>query len=146
MKKSVSSPDSAPTMPQNPLLVPEASDPTLARLLLRSTSELADATRPSFLANDHSPVQWPRSDWDRLEANREPLFDMSAVAAQFDHASFSRDGYAVLREVMTPETVEAWTAALKYGSGTQRQIAEVRLDTDRLANPRENTTDKISNR
>ena len=115
MKKNVSSPDSAPTMPQNPLLVPEASDPTLARLLLRSTSELADATRPSFLANGHSPVQWSRSDWDRLEANREPLFDMSAVAAQFDHASFSRDGYAVLREVMTPQTVAEWTAALKYG-------------------------------
>ena len=57
MKEKVSSPDSPPTMPQNPLLVPEVSDPTLARLLMCSTSELASATRPSFLANDHSPVR-----------------------------------------------------------------------------------------
>ena len=115
MKEKVSSPDSAPTMPQNPLLVPEVSDPTLAQLLMRPTSELAHATRPSFLANDHSPVHWSHSDWDRLEANLEPLFDMSAVAAQFDRDSFLRDGYAVLKEVMTPKTVEEWTAALKHG-------------------------------
>ena len=115
MKKSASSPDSAPAMPQNPLLVPEVSDPTLAQLLLRPTDALASATRPSFLANNHSPVQWSHSDWEQLEDNREPLFDMSAVAAQFDHASFLRDGYAVLKEVMTPKTVEDWTAALKYG-------------------------------
>ena len=76
MKKSMSSPDSAPTMPQNPLLTPDASNPALTRLLLRSTSELADATRPSFLANEHSPVHWSDSDWDLLESNREPLFDM----------------------------------------------------------------------
>ena len=115
MKEKVSSPDSAPTMPQNPLLVPEVSDPTLAQFLMRPTSELAHATRPSFLANDHSPVHWSHSDWERLEANLEPLFDMSAVAAQFDHDSFLRDGYAVLKEVMTPKTVEEWTAALKHG-------------------------------
>ena len=115
MKGSVSSPDSVPTMPQNPLLVPEVSDPTLAQLLLRPTSELARATRPSFLTNDHSPVQWSDSDWDQLEENRDPLFDMAAVAAQFNHANFLRDGYAVLEEVMTPKTVEKWTAALKYG-------------------------------
>ena len=135
MKEKVSSPDSAPTMPQNPLLVSEVSDPTLARLLLRSTSELARATRPSFLANDHSPVQWSRSDWNRLEANREPLFDMSAVAAQFDHASFLRDGYAVLREVMTPKTVEEWTAALKHGQQLNDRLVKsdwTQIDWDTL--------------
>ena len=115
MKKTTASPDSAPTLPQNPLLASDSSNLALTRLLLRSTSELADATRPGFLANEHSPVHWSPSDWDGLESNREPLFDMSAVTAQFDHASFLRDGYAVLREVMTPKTVEAWTAALKYG-------------------------------
>ena len=115
MKKTTASPDSVPTLPQNPFLAPDASNPTLTRLLLRSTDELADATRPSLLANQHSPVHWSSSDWDGLESNREPLFDMSAVTAQFDHASFLRDGYAVLREVMTAKTVEAWTAALKYG-------------------------------
>lgn len=115
MKKTTASPDSVPTLPQNPLLAPDASNPTLTRLLLRSTDELADATRPSLLANQHSPVHWSSSDWDGLESNCEPLFDMSAVTAQFDHASFLRNGYAVLREVMTAKTVEAWTAALKYG-------------------------------
>ena len=102
-------------MPQNPLLGPEVLDPTLAAVLRGPTSDLARATRPDFLANAQSPVQWSRSDWDRLEANREDLFDMSAVAAQFDGASFLRDGYAVLRGVMTSRTVEMWTAALQYG-------------------------------
>ncbi len=115
MKGSASSPDSAPTMPQNPLLVPELPNPTVARLLQCPTDELARATRPSFLATDHSPVQWSENDWDRLEANREPLFDMSAVTAQFDRANYLRDGYAVLKEVMMPKTVEEWTEALKYG-------------------------------
>ncbi len=105
MKESVSCPKRAPAMPQNPLLAPEVLDPTLARLLLRPSSELAQATRPGFLANEQSPVQWSRNDWDRLEANHEDIFDMSAVAAQFDHASFLRDGYAVLRGVMTPKAV-----------------------------------------
>ena len=139
MKEKVSSPDSATntasTMPQNPLLVTEVSDPTLARLLMRSTSELADATRPSFLANNHSPVHWSRSDWDRLEVNREPLFDMSAVAAQFDQASFLRDGYAVLREVMTPKTVEEWTAALEYGQELNDRLLKsdwTQIDWDTL--------------
>lgn len=115
MKGSASSPDSAPTMPQNPLLAPEVSDPMLARLLLRPTNELARATRPSFLDNAYSPVQWSDTDWERLEENREPLFDMAAVAAQFNYANFLRDGYALLKAVMTPKTVEEWTAALKYG-------------------------------
>ena len=115
MKESASCPKSAPAMPQNLLLANEVSDPTLARPLLRPTSELAQATRPSFLRNEQSPVQWSRSDWDRLEANRRDIFDMSAVEAQFDSARFLRDGYAVLSGIMTPKAVEEWTAALKYG-------------------------------
>ena len=135
MKEKVSSPDSPPAMPQNPLLVPEVPNPTLARLLLRSTSELASATRPSFLANDHSPVQWSHSDWDRLEADREPLFDMSSVAAQFNRDSFLRDGYAVLKEVMTAKTVEDWTAALKYGQQLNDKLLKsdwTQIDWDTL--------------
>ncbi|MCZ6675878.1 MAG: hypothetical protein O7E52_01385 [Candidatus Poribacteria bacterium] len=126
MKESVSCPKRIPAMPQNPLLVPDVSDPTLARLLRRPTGELAQATRPSFLNNEQSPVQWSRSDWDRLEANSFDIFDMSAVAAQFNHASFVRDGYAVLRGVMTPEAVEEWTAGLKYG----QQLNDTLLTSD----------------
>ena len=102
-------------MPQNPLLGSEVANSTMARLLRGATSELAQATRPDFLANDHSPVQWSHNDWDRLEANRKDIFDMSAVVEQFDYDSFLRDGYAVLRGVMTTEAVEEWTVALKYG-------------------------------
>ncbi len=126
MKESASYPECAPAMPQNPLLAPEVSDPTLAGPLLRPTGELAQATRPDFLANEQSPVQWSRSDWDRLEANREDIFDRSAVAAQFDHASFLRDGYAVLRGIMTPNAIEAWTAALKHG----QQLNDTLLTSD----------------
>ena len=102
-------------MPQNPLLGPEVSDPTLARLLRGPTSELARATRPHILAGERTPVEWSHSDWDRLEANRQDLFDMTAVDAQFDSARFLQEGYAVLSEIMTPNAVEEWTAALEYG-------------------------------
>ena len=113
-------------MPQNPLLAPEVSDSIWARPLLRPTSELARATRPDFLANGHSPVQWSRSDWDQMEANRRDLFDLAAVAAQFDRASFVRDGYAVLRGIMTPQAIEDWTAALQWG----QQLNDILLTSD----------------
>lgn len=101
-------------MTQNPLLA-EAPTPALAKFLSRPTHELAQATRPAFLDNPESPVQWSQSHWEQLEAERKDIFDMSAVAAQFDHASLLNDGYAVLRTVMTPTAIEEWTAALQYG-------------------------------
>ena len=80
------------TMPQNPLLVTTNLDPILARPLLGPTSELAKATRPDFLDNAQSPVQWSKSDWNRLELNRQDIFDMSVVTEQFDQASFLAEG------------------------------------------------------
>ncbi len=112
MMESASSPE---PMPQNPLLGPEVSDPTLARPLRGQTSELARATRPHIPAGERTPVEWSQSDWDRLEANRQDLFDMTAVDAQFDSACFLQEGYAVLSGIMTPNAVEEWTAALEYG-------------------------------
>ena len=106
--------DHVPEMTQNPLLA-EVSNPTLTKFLQRPTHQLAQATRPAFLANAESPVQWSSRHWEQLEAERKDIFDMSAVAAQFDRASFLNDGYAVLKAVMTPTAVEEWTAALKYG-------------------------------
>ena len=103
------------TMPQNPLLVTTNLDPILARPLLGPTSDLAKATRPDFLDNAQSPVQWSESDWNRLELNRQDIFDMSMVIEQFDQASFLADGYAILKEVMTSEVIRKWTEALKYG-------------------------------
>ena len=105
----------AEPMPRNPLLEPEVSDPILARTLRGPSSELARATRPHFLANERSPVEWTERDWDLMEANRRDIFDMEAVDSQFDSARFLEDGYAVLRGIMTPDAVAEWTAALQYG-------------------------------
>ncbi len=99
---------------RNPLLE-DIDDPILARALIGSTEELATATRPAFLENPHSPVTWGPEDWETLEASREDLFDWSSVEAQFDFDTFLRDGYAVLRGVMTPATVNAWTEAVQFG-------------------------------
>ena len=46
-----------PTMPQNPILAP-ISDLGAQLILQGLTSDLAQATRPAFLHNDNSPVQW----------------------------------------------------------------------------------------
>ena len=98
-------------MLQNPLLAPQST--TLPEPFLRPTSELARATRPDFLANARSPVQWSRIDWDRMRANPAELFDMPAVTSQFDYERFVTDGYAVLRGVMRTKAIDEWTAALK---------------------------------
>jgi hypothetical protein len=103
-----------PTMPQNPLLA-AASDPDANRILQGPTSELAQATRPPFFHNDHSPVQWASRDWEEMEENREDLFDMAKVRAQFDRDRFLLDGYAVFEGIVLPKAIEAWTAALQYG-------------------------------
>ena len=108
-------PEYIETMPQNPLLVTETLDPILAKPLLGPTSELAIATRPDFLDNHESPVQWSENDWKHLEVNRQDIFDMSAIMEQFDQASFLTDGYAILKEIMTPEVIKKWTESLKYG-------------------------------
>ena len=99
-------PEYIETMPQNPLLVTETLDPILAKPLLGPTSELAIATRPVFLDNRESPVQWSENDWKHLEVNRQDIFDMSAIMEQFDQASFLTDGYAILKEIMTPEVIK----------------------------------------
>jgi hypothetical protein len=109
-------------MPKNPLLT--ATPPT--GLLQRPTAELAQATRPPHLANQHSPLQWSRHDWDRLEADRKDVFDMAAIQAQFDYDEFLTDGYAVLREVVLPATIEEWMAALQYG----QQLNDALLRSD----------------
>jgi hypothetical protein len=101
-------------MPQNPLLS-VVSDPDAHRILQGPSTDLAQATRPPFFRNDHSPVQWTNSDWKEMEANREDLFDMAAARAQFDRDRFLMDGYAVFEGIILPKAKEAWTAALQYG-------------------------------
>ena len=60
-------------------------------------------------------MTWGPDEWEALEASREDLFDWSSVEAQFDYDAFLRDGYALLKGVMTPDAVEAWTEAVQFG-------------------------------
>ena len=103
-----------PTMPQNPILAP-ISDLGAQLILQGLTSDLAQATRPAFLHNDNSPVQWNTEDWEEMEANRENLFDMAAARSQFDRDRFLIDGYAIFEGIVQPKAIEIWTAALQYG-------------------------------
>ena len=103
-------------MLKNPLLHnPAEIDVALAGVLEGPTDELARATRPAFLANDRSPVEWSGEDWDRMAAERRDLLDMASVSAQFDAEAFLLDGYAVFREVMTLDAIDEWIAALRRG-------------------------------
>ena len=60
------------------------------------------------------PVLWGREEWAAVERRQqEPLFDMVALREQLAAANFSREGVAVLRGVMTPDTTRRWTEALQ---------------------------------
>jgi len=106
---------SGQALPKNPLLATPIEDPLAARVLQGSTRELARATRPIFMANEKSPVEWSAEDWARLATEREDLFDMAAVEAQFDRERFMLEGYAVFKEVMTDKATAAWMAAVQWG-------------------------------
>ena len=102
------------TMPRNPLLA-EVTDPQAARVLEGPTRDLARATRPDFLDNPGSPVEWSPADWSGMEAAREELLDLAAVQDQFDRGDFLRDGYAVFEGVIRPRARQRWLAALRRG-------------------------------
>ena len=97
--------------PKNPLLAPTPPPHFLEGPL----GDLAQATRPLHLGNQHSPVQWSKRDWEQLAAKHQDIFDMAALQAQFDYDEYLQDGYAVLKEVILPTAIEEWTAALQYG-------------------------------
>ncbi|MDP6700019.1 MAG: hypothetical protein QGH25_10240, partial [Candidatus Latescibacteria bacterium] len=112
----------APITP-NSLLEPELPEP-IAWLLTLPTQTLARATRPACLTNERSPVEWGQADWDQFAADRADIFDWDAVAAQFDRKTYWRDGYAVLEGVMTPQTIDTWTAALQQGQRRNDALLE----------------------
>ncbi len=104
-----------PAPPKNPLLLPRIDDPLMAKALEGPTAELARVTRPDFMQNPDSPVEWSSQEFARMEAEREDFLDWQAVIGQFDAEAFLRDGYAVFQGVMSPGAVDAWTAALQRG-------------------------------
>ena len=88
------------SMPPNPLLEDQLDDPLWERFIHCSTSDLARASRPDFLGDEPTPLQWTIEDWDRLEAERRDIFDWDKLEAQFDRDVYLRDGYAVLRGIV----------------------------------------------
>ena len=112
----------APITP-NSLLEPELPEP-IAGLLTLPTQTLARATRPACLTKQRSPVEWGQADWAPFAADRADIFDWDAVAAQFDRKTYWRDGYAVLKGVMTPQTIDTWTAALQQGQRRNDALLE----------------------
>jgi len=101
--------------PRNPLLLPQIGDPLLAQVLERPSRGLAEATRPNFVQNPRSPVQWTGADFDKMEDSREPLLEWPSVLSQFNAEAFLRDGACILERVMTPAAIEAWSEALLQG-------------------------------
>lgn len=97
------------------LLEPEIDDPLIADMLRGATEDLARATRPSFLSNADSPVNWEPGDWEKMEAARYDIFNFSAIKKQFDPERFLSEGYVILEEVMTDQAREAWIEAAQVG-------------------------------
>ena len=102
-------------IPNNPLLRPERLADRHAQLLTGPTDALARATRPAIIAQERTPAEWTPEDWQWLANDRTDLFDEQALAEQFDYAQYLQDGYAVLKGVMTPQSIEAWTTAVQAG-------------------------------
>ena len=116
---------------QNPLLRnPIELGSGLTGILEGPTQTLARATRPDFLGHRKTPVEWGRDDWERMEAEREDLLDLSTVTSQFDREKFLRDGFFVFRQVMTAATVEEWSSALEEGQ--RRNDALLTSDWSRI--------------
>ena len=94
-----------------------SADPAVRPLLLEiPTEELAPATVPPACGYEETPpALWTAGDWAALEERqrREPLFDMDEVRRQAATQDFAADGYAVFKNIMTPETQRQWTAALQ---------------------------------
>ena len=76
--------------PRNPLLLPQIGDPLLAQVLERPSRGLAEATRPNFVQNPRSPVQWTRADFDKMEDSREPLLEWPSVLSQLNAEALKR--------------------------------------------------------
>ena len=118
------------SMPPNPLLEDQLADPLWERFLHSPISDLARASRPDFLGDEPTPLQWTAEDWDRLEAERRDIFDWDKLEAQFDRDVYLRDGYSVLRGIMPPSVIEAWTEALQHGQ--QRNDALLQADWSQI--------------
>ena len=101
-----------------------------------STAQLAAASVPRCLQGEDLPVLWGREEWVAVERRqREPLFDMVALREQLAAADFEREGVAVLRGVMTPETTRRWTEALQRCRAPHHPTPPTPLTRSELTEP-----------
>lgn len=84
-------------------------------LLASSSPLLSAATNPPCLQNPEAPVLWEQAEWEAMRRRQAAhgLFDWEKVLSQFDRGAYERDGYCVLRGVMTPPTAARWAEGLR---------------------------------
>ena len=78
---------------------------------------MASAMYPPCMGHERSemPCLWTAEEWAAAEAQlSEPIFDAAEFEAQMaaQDGAFERDGYVVLRSVMTADATRQWTEAM----------------------------------
>lgn len=64
---------------------------------------------------ESAPTLWGRREWAALveRQQHEPIFDMDRVRVAVAEQHYARDGYLILKSVMTPGAQRQWVAALE---------------------------------
>ena len=87
----------------------------------RRRAAAAAAMYPAAMGHtrDETPLLWSAAEWAAAEAQQqaEPIFEAAAYEEQMaaQAGAFERDGYVVLRGVMTPAATAKWTRSLRRG-------------------------------
>ena len=85
-----------------------------AHLAPHSAIRPTPATPTSSATTEVLPRDWDLAAWSQVEAEQREgeLFDLDRLA-EYDHAAFLRDGYAVFPGLMKPKCQERWSAAVR---------------------------------
>jgi hypothetical protein len=84
----------------------------------RRRAAMAAAMYPAAMGHIRSemPCLWTAAEWAGAEAQQrsEPIFDAAEFEAQMaaQEGAFERDGYVVLRGVMTTDATRQWTSSM----------------------------------
>lgn len=104
--------------PESKLLVRDGRESLLTEWR-RQRPAMAAAMYPPAMGHtrDEMPCLWTAEEWSAAEVQQraEPIFDTQAFDAQVEAqaGAFERDGYLVLRGVMTAAATAAWAQSLR---------------------------------